>query len=432
MHALAARAKEVGWGVTRSRSVSGAYVLKMTPCGNDRCNHIMQLHLTSSDVNAEKAVEREMNAHGFAGLEKKVAAEKEAARLKKIEADAAAAERKAKANTRQVDLISRAAGPYLVQPEDVDLDWFLTPHPAPWMRWANVTTKIARALTDKYNGRNTDNRPANKRQIRFYRDIIMNGLWHLTHQGIAIDTRAIVQDGQHRMLAQIAASEALGHDVTLPYAVFVGMPVENFKVIDEGMLRNARQLFGQQGEKNATALQTCVRLVHYSMDPDARRAARLKLPNQVVVDTFGADADEYREVTRLGMRDYAKCFTSAGSLAAAMYKIRKVNGTNNEYVGQFYDGLVTGRIPGTRMVLDDDDPRAVFRERMQALRLKGDKRSAMTQMGMIIATWNNCVSDRRVRTLYFNDETTIPAPLRCIPGEGYRPNVFGTLVAVAA
>jgi hypothetical protein len=413
--ALVERCKRAGWDVQRS---TNGYKIRDLRGGQHT------VHMTYSDVRSLTNCTKAMEAAGLSDDEDAVKGKRLTENRSRADIAREAAEKRGKEMAAKASVV-KAAGPYLVDDEDVDLEWFITPHPAPWVRRVKITPQIARKLLADHNA---DNRPASANQIKFYKEIIKAELWHLTHQGIAIDSRGILQDGQHRMYAQLAACEEVGHDITLPYFVFVGMDPANFKAIDEGMLRNARQLFGKAGEKNATALQGIVRLVHYAMDGDARRASRLKLPNQTVVDEFGADPDSYRECAHIGMRDYRKAYTSAVALGAAIYLLHKVNGRTNEFVGQFYDGLITGRIPGTRIVLDDDDPREVFRQRMQSIRLKGESRTAMTQMGMIITSWNNCVLGRTPRTLYFSDDTAIPQPLRCIPGEGIRPNAFGTLV----
>lgn len=420
--ALVDRCRKAGWDVERSTS---GYRIK------DLRGGMHTVHLTYSDVRSLTNCTGKMEAAGLSEDEEAVKGARLTESRSRADVAKAAMEKRGQALAAKKSIV-KAAGPYAVEDEVVDIDWFITPHPAPWVRRVLITPQIARKLLKDHND---DNRPITKNQIKFYRDIITAGLWHLTHQGFAIDTRGILQDGQHRLRALLAATEELKRDVSLGFFVFVGMPPENFKAIDEGVLRNARQLFGKDGEKNASCLQTSVRLVHYAQDGDARRNARLKLPNQTIVDTFGADADEYRAVTKMAMRDYRKAYCSNSSLAAAMYIIRKVNGQDNEFVGQFYDGLVTGLIPGTRMVLDDDDPRAVFRKKLDDLqkspKVRGLGLTALTQMGMIIATWNNCVQNRTPRNLYFNDETSIPQPLRCIPGEGIRPNAFGSLVVAA-
>lgn len=421
--ALVERCKKAGWEVLRA---TNGYKIRDASGGQHT------IHLSYSDVRSLNNTIATLERAGLSEAEAAVKTTRLTATRTRATAAKAAAEKKAKELAATASL-TKASGPYLVVTEDVDIEWFTTPHPAPWVRRVNITPAIARKLLQDHNA---DNRPQNKTQIKFYRDVILNGLWHLTHQGFAIDTRGVLQDGQHRLEALLLACEAAKRDVIVPFFVWVGMPVENFKTIDEGMLRNARQLFSKDGEKNASCLQTCVRLVYYNQDGDARRNARLKLPNQTIVDTFGADADEYRAVTRMAMRDYNKAYLSNSALAAAMYLIRKINGPDNEFVGQFYDGLITGLIPGTRTVLDDDDPRAVLRKKLSDIKLagraKGIAPNAMTQMGMVIATWNNCVTSRRPRALYFSNESAIPQPLRCIPGEGIRPDAFGTLVTQKA
>lgn len=415
-HALVERCKAAGWTVTTS---SDGYRIHLPDGG------IQGVHLTYSDIRSLNHAVRAVEKAGLKEAEAAVKKSRLTESRTRAQIAAEVADKRAQELAAQSS-INRAAGPYLVDTEDVDLSWFITPHPAPWMRWCNITPQIARKLLGDHNA---DNRPPNKNTVKFYRDVILADMWALTHQGIAIDTRGYIQDGQHRLMALIAATEEAKRDISVPFAVFVGMPPENFKKVDEGMLRNARQLFGKAGEKNSGMLQTCVRLVYYSRDGDARRNARLKLSNQVVVDTFEADADEYREVCRRAQRDAAKAFISPGSLAAAMYLIRKVNGADNEYVGQFYDGLVSGCIPGTRTLLDELDPRAAVRDKCQRAKMNKETLTAMSQMGMVIATWNNCASNKTLRKLYFNDDSTIPAPLKCIPGQGHRPDAFGTLVA---
>lgn len=408
--ALLDRCRTAGWRVERSSRGYKVY---------DGGGTMHTVHLTYSDHRSLK--------NTLAGLERAGLTEAEQAikntRLteSRTRADVAreVAEKRGKELATKTQ-IRRATGPYMTEIEDVPLDWFTTPHPAPWMRWCNITPDLANTLLGYHNG---DNRPLAESTTNYYRDIILAGMWHLTHQGMAMDTRALVQDGQHRLSAVVAAGK-IDPDVVVPFAVFVGMPPENFKAIDEGKLRNARQLFGKMGEKNSSCLQTTVRLVYYYQDGDARRSARLRLPNQVVVDTFGTDECGYRESAAFGQKNYLKLWCSNGALGAAHYLISKENGRDNDFVHQFFSGLTTGLIPGTRTVLDDDDPRNAFREKMQQLRIKGETRTAMTQLGMLIATWNNLINSRRIRHLMFTNDSPIPKVLRCIPGDGGRPSFF--------
>lgn len=416
--ALVSRCRKAGWRVVRSTRGYKVY---------DGAGTMHSIHLTYSDVKSLMNAEQELDRAGLTADEKTILSARLTENRTRNDIARENADKRAQRMANGAS-IARAAGPYLVEAEDVGIDWLTGPHPAPWMRWAKITPEMAaKILTDH----NADNRPLDAAAVRHYRDIILAGMWHLTHQGLAFDIRGTLQDGQHRLHALIEAGKLSEELLVIPFAVFVGMPLENFKAIDEGKLRTARQLFAKNEEKNATCLQGCVRLVYYNQDGNARQAAYLRLPNQVVLEVFDRDQEAFRVSTTYGVGQYKKIpGVSNAALAAAHYLIRKVNGADNDYVAQFFEALTSGLIPGTREVLDDDDPRRAFREKMATIkervdkRIKGERRSALTQVGMIITSWNNMVNSRRIRKLYFNDDNPIPAVLRCTPGAGAVPALF--------
>jgi hypothetical protein len=416
--ALVTRCRRAGWTVVRSTRGYKVY---------DGAGIMHSIHLTYSDVKSLMNAEQELDRAGLSDDEKTILSARLTENRTRNDIARTNAEKRAQVMANGASL-ARAAGPYLVEAEDVGLEWLISPHPRPWMRWANITPEIAAKILKDHNA---DNRPLSAAVVQHYRDIILAGLWHLTHQGLAFDVRGMLQDGQHRLNAIVEAGKLMDEPLVVPAAVFVGMPMENFKAIDEGALRTARQLFSKGGEKNTGSLQTCVRLVYYYQDGDARKAARLRLPNQVILDQFARDGDEYRTSVQFAASAYLKIpGVSNPALAAAHFLIRRTNGTDNDYVIQFFDALTTGLIPGTRTVLDDDDPRRAFRAKMANIKERvdrGDKkerRSALTQVGMIIQTWNNMVGSRRIRHLYFNDDNIIPEVLRCTPGAGAVPALF--------
>jgi hypothetical protein len=393
----------------------------------DPTGKIHPVHLTYSAIGSLNRCREGLEKAGLAEAERAIANARITETRTRNDIAREAAETLAKKMANGTNL-ARAAGPYLTEAEEVPLDWFTTPHPRPWMRWAMMTPDIAAKILKDHNG---DNRPLDPATVKWYRDIILAGLWHLTHQGWAFDVRGLLQDGQHRAAAICEAGELSQEPIRVPVAIFVGMPEENFKAIDEGRLRNARQLFAKGGEKYAGAMQTVVRLVYYLNDTDARRVSRLRLPNQTILDLFESDIDAYRDSVEYGAKHFRKIpGLSNPALGAAHYLIRKVNGKDNEYVHQFFEAITTGLIPGTRVILNDDDPRTALRKRLSDIKdalangRKTERRSSLSQVGMIIATWNNTVSTRLIRKLYFNEDTTIPAPLRCIPGDGGVPNLF--------
>lgn len=416
--ALIDRCRRAGWRIERGTRGWKVY---------NGANRMFTIHLTYGDSKSLQNAERQVVAGGLEEDEKAIAGARLTENRTRNDVAREQAERRGEQMAAKAS-ITRAAGPYLIACEDVDLEWLTTPHPAPWMRWCNITSEQAAKVLKDHNN---DNRPISEVVVDRYTAIIGAGLWQLTHQGVAFDTRGILQDGQHRKTAQVRAAAQLGESITLPYAVFVGMPPENFKVIDEGALRVARQLFAKGGEKNTGNLQSMIRLVYYYRDGDARRSARLRLSNQVVVDTFAKDEDAFRESTNWAVSRGPKIRgMNISSLAAAHYLIRKVNGDDNEYVRQFFSGVADGAVPGTRLMLMEDDPRHALRKKLSDIRdatergRKGERRSGLTVLGMIIVAWNNMVRTNKIRNLYFTDDNPIPEILRCIPGEGGVPSLF--------
>lgn len=416
--ALIERCRKAGWRIERGARGYKVY---------NGAGKMFSVHLTYGDQKSLMLATRRIIDAGLEDDEKAIAGKRLTESRNRNDIAREQAEVRAEKMAANAS-ITRAAGPYLVECEDVGLDWLVTPHPAPWMRWCNITSEMASKVLADHNN---DNRPKSPTVIDRYRAIIGAELWQLTHQGLAFDVRGILQDGQHRLTALEEAAKVAGHSLTLPFAVFVGMPEENFKVIDEGALRVARQLFAKGGEKNTGALQSAIRLVYYYQDGDARRSARLRLSNQIVVDAFAKDEAAYRESTSYAVSRGPKIRgMNVASLAAAHYLIRKVNGPENEYVRQFFSGVADGTVPGTRLMLLEDDPRYALRKKLADVKdavergRKAERRSGLTITGMIIASWNNMVKTNKIRHLYFNDDTAIPEILRCIPGEGGVPSLF--------
>lgn len=396
-HELGQRAKAVGWKVTTPRSLTGAYKVFMSPCGNDLCNHQMQIHLTSSDVNARHVIMREFDAHGFTGLEKKVAERAEKERQAKIDAD----RRRNDAATERIDrtatMVAKAAGPYAA-PEYVPNEWFTQKHPGIGFKWVIVTPAQARWVLKNCN---KDNRPLRRATAEHYRNVIRSQQWHRTHQGMAIDEDGNLQDGQHRLEAI-----GMGED-DVPVAFFVGMPRENFKAIDEGLLRTAAQLLAKGGESNTRTMTAVVKLSAAFSTAD-RNKIKMKVTNENIIDGFQMDADEIRRATVWGMRYAKKSFFTPSALASARYLIRRTNGTDNPYVEAFFRGLITMRKIDRRLALEDRDPRVKLREYVMNVRAKNKRTSGFDQLCMIVMVWNYVLENYRPAYLRWAENQPVP------------------------
>jgi len=402
-HALAQRCKAVGWTVSNPRGIAGAYRVTMAPCESEDCNHIVQIHLTSSDVNAEKTITRELKRHGIEGLERKIAKVRDTERLKRIEAGRADAERKAAELLKQAKSINRAAGPY-AGPELVDDAWMLNPHPAPAFKWVIVTPEQAARIAKTIN---TNNRPLSESQIDHYRGVIVSNQWRQTHQGMAVDTDGVLQDGQHRLWAISRAG------IAVPVAFFVGMDPDNFKAIDEGLVRTAAQLFSRSGESYTVVMAGMMKLLYAMSGDNARRDYRAKLTNEIVYDMFGDDQEQMRLSVDFGGRFAKRAHANATAMAAAHYLIRKANGRDNRYVAAFFNGYIKGR-KGPNEALHPYDPRLRLREYMMNARSARKRINSLSALALTILTWNYVVSDYRPQNLRFTDSMNIPRITLCL------------------
>jgi hypothetical protein len=395
--ALAARARRAGWKVDASRGAGAGYRIVAKNGWTTSLHATGELHATDQAV-------RNFEQYGNL-LKDEAAAEKKRAREKaaKAAADAKANAAKTARLAAQSSLIAAAAGPY-AGPEEVPLEWFLADHPAPWQRWVIITPEIAKELLK----RNVDNRPLRAVVVDNYRRVIEAGNWHLTHQGLAMDRRGVLQDGQHRLQACINAEKPIAVSMT------VGLPVDNFKAIDEGRNRSVADLFGKDGEVDVNLLGTVVRIIAAAREPFPHAFLKLKTPNEVLYDSFKGDPERLRDSVRWGRVRSPQAKIVASALCCSHYLLLEANGRNNDYVAAFLRGLVTGTKGDSRVLLDADDPRLLLRDQLQLRRERHHRTRAVDQLAMIIWAWNGIVRGRRFRYVKWAEfENNVPPITIC-------------------
>lgn len=394
--ALIGRCRRVGWDVVMSGTEH-----KVTFDDGS----VYLIHSSYSDRNAPKRVLRHLESKGLLdkeeALEKQNAADK-AARLAADRKTAAALGRKL---AREAKATERAAGPY-AGPEVVPLEWFLAEHPAPWMRWVIIDPPLAVELLK----RNTDNRPSRQSTVEYYARLITQKKMHLTHQGMAMDTRGILQDGQQRLQACVEADQP----IEVPF--FVGMPPENFKAIDEGRNRSVADLFGKDGVSDPNLLSGAMRLIAAYREPYPRAFLKVKTPNELLYDAFKGDPEHLAASVKWGRANYQRAKVLGSALSAAKYLLGDANGHDNAFVTAFFNGLVTGRKGDSRLMLDADDPRFLLRENMQQRRERGNRLRGIDQLGFVLLAWNLVVdrsqAGRRIR--WTDGQDQIPHIVVCL------------------
>ncbi len=383
----------------------------------DRRGGMWVVHMTYSDhrslTNSIKDME---NKGGLLADETEMRREKLRLRKQRILDDREAADRRAIAQaSQQRDALVRAAGPYMAEIEECDLDWLTTEHPLPWMRWMYITPAAAAKILRDHNA---DNREVSPSTYEKYKLIILSGQWHLTHQGLAFDTRGMLQDGQHRCEGIIAAGE-IDPDIKVPFAVFVGMPIENFKAIDEGRLRSAAQMLKKAGVAGGTHAVTLLRAVQAWGSPNPRGYSRKdKLTNYQAFDLLDQDQEGYGDALAMCQRGYRRTNITPGIMAAAYYLIMKANGRGNPYVEAFFKGLVNMRKGDTGLALPDDDPRQVLLNRFASQR----PRNPIDGVIWVVLAWNNVAKGHHPRQMRIPEFT--PEILTVKPGAGLVPRAL--------
>lgn len=397
-------------------------------------NQVYLIHRTYSDARSLKNAAAALERRGLGEAEGQRAATRNTLRAAKLKADKEAAEKKAARLQRTANnrvMIQKAAGPYLVEPEECDLEWMTAPHPGQWPRAMYITPAAAEKILADYN---TDNRHISDATVERYKYIMASGQWRLTHQGLAFDTRGVLQDGQQRLdaitaLAALAELEDAAPEIKIPFWIFVGMPEENFKAIDEGRVRTAAQMFSKVGIKNANNAFTIIRTVAaYDSGNPLNYSRRGKMVSALAFEARDKDPEGFDEATRWAVRAYGRNrLTSISAMGAAYYLIHRVNGRDNAYVEAFFEGIAQNRKYNTDRVLPVDDPRAALMARLESnnRRPKGRAGAGVIEiLGWFIRAWNNVVEGNRASYLRPYSLVESPKILVCKPGTGAVPHAL--------
>lgn len=126
----------------------------------------------------------------------------------------------------------------------------------------SVTAEIA----DKWLATNSHNRNLSKSRIDTYATDMLADKWHLTHQGIAFDSKGVLMDGQHRLEAVKLAQEVAGKEKIIAISMLVtwGVNREAMAAIDGMLVRKVGdQLHLFDGIENGRRYEAGCRVIRY-------------------------------------------------------------------------------------------------------------------------------------------------------------------------
>jgi len=201
----------------------------------------------------------------------------------------------------------------------------------------NVTPELAREWLDLARF----NRDINYAVVAQYVRLIKDGLWRLTHQGVALTKAGVLIDGQHRLLAIIKAGK------TVPMTVCVDEPEENFEFIDCGRNRSHLEMMRLSQRNNAlTSLHTSTlkaflagrfcNTTNWSVAEINREYEQYSLPINFIVDLFQGEKD--RKVNDPTVRGFlARAYYSIAHdrIIEFVNKLFRDNGDSTDPVSHF-------------------------------------------------------------------------------------------------
>lgn len=375
---IAGRVRRIGWELQPLNSGGWKVVC---PDG-----FVVQVHLTPSDVNAPKVVMDLLNAHGFEEAEAEWQRLDEYERKEKIDEvhkkAQSALDKAQKDADKRAELLARASGV-----TRVDEKMLLNPYPVPKaFERVLVTPELAEKLLEL----NTDNRPIRPHDVAYWSGIIERGEWLYTHQGIAIDTRGVLQDGQHRL--QSIAATGIGCEMMIS----IGMPQENFPVIDTGTRRSGGDVVAKYGLPSRNRVSTIARtIIIYDGLPDRGFSDRVSNTeiDQMVSQWGGTIVDSYNR----GQAMYQSFRILATSAGSGIFLLYRDIGKNHPKVEEFINSVIS------RENLPPGDPRLALQN--AALNVGSRTRHGQRHLAMFIKAWNFYVTERSIKFLVWRPKS---------------------------
>lgn len=247
----------------------------------------------------------------------------------------------------------------------------------PQHRFETITPELA----ETYLGKNTDNRNVRKSQVAKLARDIKSGNYLVTGDSIRFDWNGVLVDGQHRLLAIIAA----GQPVTTLVIRDLNPRVRD--VIDAGAKRSAADALGfNDVSAYATTIAAAIRLIiGVNRGVVVTTASRVPdLTNSEIVDWYVADGGQIEEYAKLSRSWYRKLHCRPGVLVGAVHLLASVDA---EQSMRFFGDMINHTLDGPH------DPRKVLMLRLERGEQSGERMPEAEQLFYLLRVWNAWRSD---------------------------------------
>jgi len=265
------------------------------------------------------------------------------------------------------------------------------------MHLMSVTPSMAKLWLDNAN---TRNRPLSKSRVDLYASAMRSGLWrHPTGEAIIFDCHGVLQDGQHRLAAQVQSN------CTIDYWVLENAAPDDFTVIDQGRSRTASQVVAMKGMPNHGEIAAIARTTLAMADHHTKIWNGSQVGNAEVVAFVDAHPETLRRTSNESIAAKNSCrmhVTAYGAVATYV----AIHSANVDQWAEFHHGVITGEMLTEGMPVHTLRRWAINRQ-MQGQTAKVNLQTACVY---VIKAWNHFV-DRSEMHICRWRSTEVPMPL---------------------
>jgi hypothetical protein len=231
-----------------------------------------------------------------------------------------------------------------------------------------VTPEMAEA----WLGRNRRNRNVRTSLVTRYARDMANGEWLYTGEAIKFSEEGNLIDGQHRLHAVIEA------DCPIEMEVIRDLPQATQDIMDTGLKRTHADMLALHGYSSTNNLAAAARL-GLRVENGSLYGNRFS-PTQAELRQWVEENPEITDSVEIGMR-YGK--RSDARPAVTTYTHYVLTRLDKHDADRFWIGV------GTKVGLEEGDPRLVLSQRLADLRRQNVRVSDADALSLIYRAWNH-------------------------------------------
>jgi hypothetical protein len=225
---------------------------------------------------------------------------------------------------------------------------------------------------------NNHNRRIRQSTVKKYAEQMKRGKWEVNGEPIIVADNGDLMDGQHRLIAAIQA------DTPLTTLVVYGVKRSAFDTIDTGAGRNASDVLeikGLNAETARIAAAAAKRCILFEkLGHTTQNKGNLHLTTPKECSDYVLRKENLVEIVEL-IQAYGRngrILAAGGSAFLWLY----MNEKNADGTLEFFDGLFTGAN------LFKNDPRLVFRQKIESFRFSQRKWNLETRIRGAVRAWD--------------------------------------------